>query len=242
MSAGADAETIWHDVECGAYAADLPLWEELAAAADGEVLDLGCGTGRVALHLARRGRRVIAVDREADFLAALRERAAGLPVADAARPTCASSTSAARCRWRWRRCSSCSCSRTPPTAPAACAASPTTSSRAAASRRRSSRSARARRLAAAAARRARGRRLGLLEPAVEAAVGPGEIVIHRLRQTVSPAGELREEPNRVRIATFPAASSSRRPPPPGWCRCNGARSRPPTSTSAPPSSSSARRR
>jgi hypothetical protein len=41
--------------------------------------------------------------------------------------------------------------------------------------------------------------------AVEAAVGPGEIVIHRLRQTVSPEGALSEEPNQVRIATFPAA-------------------------------------
>ena len=41
--------------------------------------------------------------------------------------------------------------------------------------------------------------------AVEAAIGPGEIIIHRLRQTVSPDGVLSEEPNRVRIATFPAA-------------------------------------
>jgi hypothetical protein len=40
--------------------------------------------------------------------------------------------------------------------------------------------------------------------ATEAAVGPGEIVVHRLRQTVSPVGELDEEPNRVRIETFPA--------------------------------------
>ncbi len=42
--------------------------------------------------------------------------------------------------------------------------------------------------------------------AVEAAVGPGEIVVHRLRHAVSPDGELSEEPNEVRIATFPAAS------------------------------------
>jgi hypothetical protein len=41
--------------------------------------------------------------------------------------------------------------------------------------------------------------------AVEAAVGPQEIIIHRLRQIVSPAGELSEEPNEIRIATFPAA-------------------------------------
>lgn len=70
---------IWHDVECGAYDADLSLWEELAAAADGPVLDLGCGTGRVALHLARRGHEVTGLDREPELVAALNERAAGLP-------------------------------------------------------------------------------------------------------------------------------------------------------------------
>jgi SAM-dependent methyltransferase len=68
---------IWHDVECGAYADDLPLWDELAAAAAGPVLDLGCGTGRVALHLARRGASVDAVDLEGALISEL-ERRAGL--------------------------------------------------------------------------------------------------------------------------------------------------------------------
>ena len=62
-------KAIWHDVECGAYDADLPLWEELADEAGGPVLDLGCGTGRVALHLSRRGHRVLGLDTEASFLA-----------------------------------------------------------------------------------------------------------------------------------------------------------------------------
>jgi SAM-dependent methyltransferase len=66
---------IWHDVECGAYAADLPLWEELADAAGGPILELGAGTGRVALHLARRGHAVTALERDADLLAELRRRA-----------------------------------------------------------------------------------------------------------------------------------------------------------------------
>jgi SAM-dependent methyltransferase len=71
---------IWHDAECGAYEADLALWEELAAAADGAVLELGCGTGRVALYLARRGRTVVGLDSDPDLIATLRARAQGLPL------------------------------------------------------------------------------------------------------------------------------------------------------------------
>jgi SAM-dependent methyltransferase len=76
------SNVIWHDTECGAYAADLEAWEQLASQSGGPILDLGCGTGRVALHLARRGHEVWAVDIDADLLAALRERARteGLPV------------------------------------------------------------------------------------------------------------------------------------------------------------------
>jgi SAM-dependent methyltransferase len=71
----------WHDVECGGYDADLPLWLELAAGAGaGPVLDVGAGTGRVALALARAGREVWALDVEPELLAALAERAGGLPV------------------------------------------------------------------------------------------------------------------------------------------------------------------
>jgi SAM-dependent methyltransferase len=71
---------IWHDAENGAYSADLTLWEELAEAAGGPVLDLGCGTGRVALHLARRGHATIGLDLEPELIAALAERAEGLPL------------------------------------------------------------------------------------------------------------------------------------------------------------------
>jgi SAM-dependent methyltransferase len=67
---------IWHDVECAGYAADLPVWERLAGAADGPVLELGCGTGRVALRLAGRDNQVWGVDADASLLEALRARAA----------------------------------------------------------------------------------------------------------------------------------------------------------------------
>jgi SAM-dependent methyltransferase len=72
---------IWHDVECGGYEGDLELWRELAGPSAGPILDLGCGTGRVALDLARHGHRVRGVDLDPELAAALNARAvaAGLP-------------------------------------------------------------------------------------------------------------------------------------------------------------------
>jgi len=66
---------IWHDVECAAYDVDLALWRELAAAAGGAVLDIGCGTGRVALDLARRGHDVTGLDSDPDLVNELAARA-----------------------------------------------------------------------------------------------------------------------------------------------------------------------
>ncbi len=79
------SSVVWHDLECGSYVADLPLWRELTdASATGApsdaVLDVGAGTGRVTLDLARHGHRVSAVDLDAELLGALRERAGDLPV------------------------------------------------------------------------------------------------------------------------------------------------------------------
>ncbi|HEY2635902.1 MAG TPA: class I SAM-dependent methyltransferase [Solirubrobacteraceae bacterium] len=74
------ATVLWHDLECGAYTVDLSLWQELAAAAGGAVLDVGAGTGRVALDLARAGVSVTALDHDPELLAALEDRAGGLPV------------------------------------------------------------------------------------------------------------------------------------------------------------------
>jgi len=90
MSAVGEAElhVLWHDLECGRYAADLPLWRELAREASPPtvpgrpILDLGAGSGRVALDLARAGHEVTALDLDPLLLAALRKRAgaAGLAV------------------------------------------------------------------------------------------------------------------------------------------------------------------
>ena len=37
---------IWHDIECGAYGADIALWRSLAREHPGPVLDVGAGTGQ----------------------------------------------------------------------------------------------------------------------------------------------------------------------------------------------------
>ena len=74
---------IWHDLECGLYTADLELWRELAdehAPKDEPVLEVGAGTGRVSLDLARHGHSVTALERDPVLLATLNERAAGLGV------------------------------------------------------------------------------------------------------------------------------------------------------------------
>ena len=69
---------IWHDLECGAYMADLPFWSVLAGDARGAVLDIGAGTGRVALALAREGHTVIALEHDTALAGELRRRGRGL--------------------------------------------------------------------------------------------------------------------------------------------------------------------
>jgi len=71
---------VWHDLECGTYRADLPLWRELAGAVAGPVLDIGAGTGRVALELARDGVEIVAMDVDPVLLGECARRAGGLPV------------------------------------------------------------------------------------------------------------------------------------------------------------------
>ena len=75
-------EPAWHDVECASYAADLPVWRELADERGDPVLDLGCGSGRVALDLAGRGHAVTGLDSERALVEELgrRARARGLVV------------------------------------------------------------------------------------------------------------------------------------------------------------------
>jgi ubiquinone/menaquinone biosynthesis C-methylase UbiE len=48
---------------------DIAFWNRMAAEVDGPILELGCGTGRVAIPVARAGATVVGIDRSASMLA-----------------------------------------------------------------------------------------------------------------------------------------------------------------------------
>ncbi len=53
---------------------DVPFWQRLVAPVDGSVLELGCGTGRVTVPLARGGASIVGIDRSERMLARARTR------------------------------------------------------------------------------------------------------------------------------------------------------------------------
>jgi len=55
-------DPVRYDLEYGQPGADAPFYRQLAEGVEGPVLDLACGTGRIALDLARAGHDVTAVD------------------------------------------------------------------------------------------------------------------------------------------------------------------------------------
>ena len=52
---------------------DVPFWRRVASRANGPVLELGCGTGRVTVPLAKAGVDVIGIDRSAAMLERARD-------------------------------------------------------------------------------------------------------------------------------------------------------------------------
>lgn len=61
---------------------DVEFYVALARSADGPVVELGAGTGRVAIPMALAGAEVIGIDREPAMLAIAREKAAAAAVLD----------------------------------------------------------------------------------------------------------------------------------------------------------------
>jgi SAM-dependent methyltransferase len=53
---------------------DVKFWQRLAGRTAGPILELGCGTGRVAVPVARAGARVVGIDRSASMLDRARKR------------------------------------------------------------------------------------------------------------------------------------------------------------------------
>ena len=53
---------------------DLAFWQRLAAAQDGRVLELGCGTGRLTIPVARAGAEIVGIDRSEPMLTRARQR------------------------------------------------------------------------------------------------------------------------------------------------------------------------
>jgi ubiquinone/menaquinone biosynthesis C-methylase UbiE len=53
---------------------DVAFWKHLASLEDGPILELGCGTGRITVPVARAGAAVIGIDRSAEMLARGQQR------------------------------------------------------------------------------------------------------------------------------------------------------------------------
>ena len=53
---------------------DVRFWQRLAAAQEGRILELGCGTGRLTVPVARTGAHIVGIDRSAAMLARARQR------------------------------------------------------------------------------------------------------------------------------------------------------------------------
>lgn len=75
------SDPVTYDLVCDAFAADFPVIELWAQTLGGPLLDLACGTGRMALHLARLGYPVTGVDVVPEMIAHARQKAAARALA-----------------------------------------------------------------------------------------------------------------------------------------------------------------
>lgn len=72
-----------YDLENADFKEDLPYWLHLASQHPGPILELGCGTGRVSLHLGAAGHTLLGVDHSPAMLARARAKLAHHPQARA---------------------------------------------------------------------------------------------------------------------------------------------------------------
>ena len=82
MTADADpwaATAPFYDLDFDGVDDDVTMYREIATRQGGPVLELGCGTGRVALPLAQAGLTVVGVDFSAGMLAEARAQTGSLP-------------------------------------------------------------------------------------------------------------------------------------------------------------------
>ena len=79
MSAFYTAVARYYDAENAGKTDDLELYGRLAAQFSGEILDVGCGTGRVLIHLAEQGHSVCGIENNQAMLALLDHKLKSLP-------------------------------------------------------------------------------------------------------------------------------------------------------------------
>ncbi len=69
-----DPYACFYDPDLGDFDADLQMYEQFAARCDSPILEVGCGTGRVLIPLARQGYRITGIDASAAMLEKAREK------------------------------------------------------------------------------------------------------------------------------------------------------------------------